>query len=900
MRLRTVLRCLLFFFALMGCPPAPGPGPSAGGSSGAGGEATGGGAATPDAGTTAGGTPTGGGTTAVGFAIVPDVAAIAVPKGGSQRAVIRVETSPQFSGAILLQAGALPTGVQAVFDPPSVNPPEIVSSALTLTASIDATVSPLVDLRIQGTAGQETAQALLAVSVFDQSQPTFGMSASPRSAVLMPGKTIEVFVDLVGTATSTGPVTLTAEALPVGVTATFSPATVTLGSVPVSASLSLTASGQAPPSDRTLIRINGSSATGTASTALQLRVAPSTDLSAGRWLAIAAVERTYHALTDQGLSGDALLNGVLADMRTRPEYSEVAAAAKNLMAWGRFADGSVHVISANRDVEPSAAAPPTLPKPFPLQNVALPQGTRARLFHSFGKNFDGQDAVDRMAGFFRNRGWVLRPGTEGDTHVGLLKGLKNESFVYINAHGGFTEEGMYKLQTSTEIDEDYDKVFKPDLLDQKLVYLTGVNGLKRINILQQVKDRTSTWYAITYKFVDAYMGFSSGSVVWLNACESNDSEFVKALQRKGATLVLAWSGSLTPAAAFRSAPYFVDRMLGANQDMPKESPPQRPFPYDLVLADMAAKGLDADGTNKLVATLKPSATAKPIFAPSIRRLEVNEAMDQLVVHGEFGVEQGAVSVDGTMTTCVWGPDRIVCPLPRSGSGSSGDVVVQVNRVKSNARQLTEWQIPVDYEWVGVAGSPAAARLDGTGTMRFRADVAGFRTKPAEALQFEERGGPVTQDSQMIVTGSGQWSSGASCTSTLSGVATYVAAPQSGPGHVLLGFVKMRADTSTAAVGFGLSGPVSHRITRSGSASGCSGTIPTPVVTGFLEGQLSFPRDQSQMPQQAPSVPAINLVLDSAFGLPAKAVPSTLYSGMRVTLRAGTAKSPPRDTDDSGK
>jgi hypothetical protein len=58
----------------------------------------------------------------------------------------------------------------------------------------------------------------------------------------------------------------------------------------------------------------------------------------------------------------------------------------------------------------------------------------------------------------------------------------------------------------------------------------------------------------------------------------------------------------------------------------------------------------------------------------------------------------------------------------AGPGSSGDVIVEVRNVKSNARQLTEWAIPLQYNWLHAADQPEWL-LTGSTTIRYRADLA---------------------------------------------------------------------------------------------------------------------------------------------------------------------------------
>ena len=135
-------------------------------------------------------------------------------------------------------------------------------------------------------------------------------------------------------------------------------------------------------------------------------------------------------------------------------------------------------------------------------------------------------------------------------------------------------------------------------------------------------------------------------------------------------------------------------------------------------------------------------------------MQVNEDKEKLTLIGEFGAEQPKVTVGGTaLAPKTWSAEKIVAPLPQKGPGSSGDVVVEVRGVKSNARQLTEWSMPLKYVWIN-AGGKTGWKVEGSGTIRLRADVGGYRVVPGEAPKYILRGGAPTKDSALPVTASG--------------------------------------------------------------------------------------------------------------------------------------------------
>jgi hypothetical protein len=102
------------------------------------------------------------------------------------------------------------------------------------------------------------------------------------------------------------------------------------------------------------------------------------------------------------------------------------------------------------------------------------------------------------------------------------------------------------------------------------------------------------------------------------------------------------------------------------------------------LHDGQERRLTSDGSTGAELVTKPAAAgSNSLLAPSIYALEPGpDAEDELKIHGSFGPDPGGaermVTIAGqAMTVQEWTPERITVALPRSGSGSSGDVVVTV-------------------------------------------------------------------------------------------------------------------------------------------------------------------------------------------------------------------------------
>lgn len=832
--------------------------------------------------------------------------------GGSLGTSVQLEAQNGFAGTATLTATNLPAGIQAVFQPASLTLPGSGTASLTFSATAGALPVTGHPVTIQAAGAGAVRQATFLLSVTNPSAPGFDLSVSSASALLHPGGSWDLFVTVTPRGGFSGTVAFGSSGLPSGTTASFTPSGLTVAGSAVSAKLRLTASSNAAVMTSPVpVAISGQGGGASAVAGLALRIASGGDGAAQRLGAVNAVEARFQELSAQNLPAIALLQGVAAAMAARSEYQAAGVDAEALSAWGRFKDGVVHIVAANRD--PDRALPASPSTAAASAGAELPGAARARLLHSFGTGFEGQTPVNQMRTYLQGKGWTVRPGAEGEAHLGTLKGVSGDGFFYINTHGGRAEVNdpsmpdgkVYSIQSSTLVDDNNEKLYEADLKALRLVHFTArqADTIKILGLDTSIHV-VDTRYAITYRFVDAYMNFAPGSVVWLNACYSGrNADFLNAFLRKGAAVVFGWSELLSAGAAYASAPYFVDRMLGANQHQPKESPAQRAFPYDKVLTDMAGKGLDKDTATggRLQATVKAGLAHPPIFAPSIKRMEVDESEDKLILHGDFGTEAGTVKVDGTSVAAQWAADRLVCTLPRTGAGASGDVVVEVRNVKSNARQLTEWSVPLQYTWTN-PGDMTGTRVEGSGTLRLRADIDGFRDLPGGELRFDARGGVATQESEVTVTASGSHTSpGGSCTQTLSGTGTFPSSSRANLDNlVLVNAFLVDGKTRRGALGLALgAGTPPHTLTLSGT--GCSGSVPYPSAFGLLEGPFEFPVGPIDAPPILLPLPALTFTAGGSYGIPAKSSSRGDWGGtLKVQIQSAGAKAPPREGDDCGR
>ena len=740
----------------------------------------------------------------------------------------------------------------------------------------------------------------------------FDVTIAPASVLLLPGESREVWITVTPRGGFTGNVSLAVAGMPAGVTLQLSTASLAVGASAVSASVRIAASASAPlTADLAQVEMTASEGGGfAAKRAIGVGVVSAGDAEAARLRAIAAVELRASELRSQGVSSTALVQAMAAYMTTRPEYVASGVDTDTTTAWGWFDDGSVHAFVANREPGPRSvtAAPPVLPQP--RDGAEIPARMEALLLHPFGRNFQNQAAIDDMQRYFVAKGWRAQPMAEGNANVETLRNVAGKGFFYINSHSfrvsvndaSEPDGKMFSVQSSTVATLNLDRAYLAELASLQLVRSTAENGNEIVGPggVTRVYD---TRYAFTYRFVDRFMTFPPGSVVFINGCHTSRSDrFVSAFHRKGAGLFLGWSEGVSGPVADKVPPYFVDRMLGSNMHADKESPPQRAFLANLVLENMAKKGLDVDtGSNaKLSAFVNPALAHPPIFAPSIRVAAIDEINGLLTLYGYFGADRDTVTVGGEKLNVVsWAADEIVANLPLTGAGSIGDVLVEVRGVKSNARQITQWSVQVDFtQSVPLFGS---FQYKGSGTMRFRGDIAGWRTEPGGTVKYVERGGFPTKDSKISVTASGSWNL-PGCTSTLSGSWDYVSIAAtnglSTGNPVTRALFGVRADTKAAAYGFSLEGELLPHV-----VTACDGKKTYTIASmGKLKGQILLPDSQRDEPNLS-GIPGYQFSLNAAYDMPVQS--STDNSGgfignVSATTKAASAISPPRDTEDSGK
>lgn len=517
---------------------------------------------------------------------------------------------------------------------------------------------------------------------------------------------------------------------------------------------------------------------------------------------------------------------ILNNFLPRPEFNTASVTPGGVSAV--FVDGVVTHIIMNRAAKPGENTGPDSGRAAPSRGTEVPQGSLAALL------------LNAMGSAFRNEAGVIAPAVNSKDYVvkngaGDIESLRNfgkPAFFYLSAHGDqadvpviqngkyvkdaqgkFTMEPAFAVSTSTAYDGAAQATYRTEILLGQVaagVCLESIVGGKGVFAKRLL---------VTTRWVKAYWGFSPNSLIWISACSSNSSisqDFVQAClaAANGAALYVGWSDFTEGDHAVQVSKFVIDRVLGANKLSPVETPNQRPFDFVQVYDDLRKRNLHSRPTlNPDTGSAFGSRTTEVIFtqggaskfgllAPTISRVLVSEYEKQAILLGTFGLppESDRAVLIGGIEAHVdsWAEDKILCTLPETGTGSSGDVVVIVRAHKSNVRRITEWTFNMRYKWFG---DPSPLIVNGQFTMRYRADVGTYRTKPAETPIEPLRTAITTADTHGSMTASGQVLSG-DCTITWSKSVT-LGVPNATPAPPNLIASYLEVDTKTKAGLIGL-------------------------------------------------------------------------------------------------
>jgi len=408
---------------------------------------------------------------------------------------------------------------------------------------------------------------------------------------------------------------------------------------------------------------------------------------------------------------------------TQPEYDD--AGARTDSAWARFTDGRYFLytdswarvdLSNDGPVEPELRAGDRLAKGLVGGKKEIPYSDLAVIMAA-----DDGDAFDVVKGMQQNvatmlkdQGWRIHGDRSFTVDSLLALGNVEMGIFYLAAHGGIfgpSNQQEYSFITETRATAENEAKYRVDFKTGRLIYHRDRN-----REAEAAGKSNPPCYAVTASFVQKHLKFSDGALIVTLCCHSGSPEgegFRHALGNGKAVTLVAWDGNGNDYGA-RSMEYMFDRLTGANERNPAK-PNNRAFDMNDVWEYLGRKSTRQIKPNLLVSPavefFKPDAYIKrfgsgfDLSNPVLSELETDHG-DKLMLHGNFGSEQGVVSVGGTeLAVEKWENEKIEVILPTGKSdpsGSHGDVVVTARKRKSNRRVLTSWRGTVTYLYEDLA------------------------------------------------------------------------------------------------------------------------------------------------------------------------------------------------------
>lgn len=193
-----------------------------------------------------------------------------VQRGDTASYAVTVAASGGFTGTVGLTAAGLPSSATAAFSPSSVALTQYTTSGVaTLNVATNKQLSTgTYSFTVTGTSGKTAHTVTLTLVVQNAQSGSFALAVTPSSVTVSPAQSAVYTVAITRTSFTNG-VTLSANGLPTGATASFSPTPAT-GS---SSTLQVTTSA-ATPSGTYTVGVTGTSGSLTQATSTQLVVAP--------------------------------------------------------------------------------------------------------------------------------------------------------------------------------------------------------------------------------------------------------------------------------------------------------------------------------------------------------------------------------------------------------------------------------------------------------------------------------------------------------------------------------------------------------------------------------------------------------------------------------------------------
>jgi len=498
----------------------------------------------------------------------------------------------------------------------------------------------------------------------------------------------------------------------------------------------------------------------------------------------------------------------------RSEFSATGISDNFSCVWGEFPNGWLYVVKMDRppmipaDNMTAATGAISWAKKIAVADAAAervtdhfdhltpwvdrpdqPAVAQAKLFHCLGSGYG--DVTGSLRAWLLSAGYSINHELSARGTVEDLKTVQGDGVFYIGTHGAAVPAGKdgqrtFVLMTATSVTAETEALYTDDLNEGRLVIME--TWTDSITVSRQL--------SITDKFVRQYMKFGQNSLVYIDACFSNDTNFKTACQEMGASLYIGWTGAVNDPVAVRAAEFMFDRMLGTNAMAgAPEDPKQRPFDYSRTFSDLMFRKWHRNPTAEEIpydSSLRGLVPAFPVsqlrstvemkisegtgtcgwLAPSIECLRVNESpitakpeMSELEIFGTFGSDPGEagrkVEIEGQeLTVLAWTPTRIVCELPITGPRSAGKVRVFSGNRRSNVVPLTRWLLDLRFKTKGEGTLQTTMSVN----CHLRHDVHGYRTACGTPTTGTWRFLPAVEGSDTYETTIGQssygsWSAG---------------------------------------------------------------------------------------------------------------------------------------------
>jgi hypothetical protein len=435
------------------------------------------------------------------------------------------------------------------------------------------------------------------------------------------------------------------------------------------------------------------------------------------------------------LTSDVAQQTLVQFLMTKPEFEEAGILGKNV--WAYFQDGRMAMFIPNwegaeeeggRLAMGEGSAVNGRPPSSGVRTQGLPKTNTVTLFHGLGKAFieDRQFLKELFAKSNTDYTVDLK-----DASIENLKAVKDLGVFYIRTHGGLGLEKpkkdssrVFALSTTNLANDENDKTYKVELDEYYLAYCL---------VVHDERGKSQWHYGITKAFVHKYMSFAENALQYIDACNSTTEDAMsfkdimmwKAANRQAT--YIGWTAPKSQVAGTPTARYIFDRLLGAHDSaVPMEDPVQRPFDVAAIFEDLESFDLgESSHGGKL--THYTTVPTKPILTPSIEYIDMWDYEGEMRIKGLFGKEEGTVTVDDVAVPADWSDDLLVCHIPHTGPGSSGNVVVSVRGNKSNVVPLSDWTIPLT-----ISKDELGMTTEAIFNLRMRADVHSYRSKPGES------------------------------------------------------------------------------------------------------------------------------------------------------------------------